>query len=66
MVQYRANIILDWLLGMFALIVPFAFWKTAYAWQAQISGYGMADMPDSFSVIYFLSYWSALHLWKFY
>jgi len=44
MVHYRANIILDWLLGMFALIAPFAFWKTAYVWQTQISGYGMADM----------------------
>ncbi len=41
--QYRGNILLDWLLSAMTLVVPFAFWKTIYAGRKSMAGYELSD-----------------------
>ena len=43
MLQYRGNIILNWLLSMMTLVAPFAFWNTIYAERETLVGYELSD-----------------------
>ncbi|MDE6601977.1 MAG: ABC-2 family transporter protein [Lachnospiraceae bacterium] len=43
MLQYRGNIVLNWLLSTMTLVAPFAFWKTVYADREMLAGYELSD-----------------------
>lgn len=43
MLQYRGNILLNWLLSVLTLVTPFAFWNTVYAGRDRMAGYELSD-----------------------